>query len=65
MINDSAPGLAVKSMRGEMRDLRRTIVSGQHMTEELQSLVIDLNARELEDPTLLWRFFFHQECGEE
>ena len=42
VINDSAPGIAVESMRGEMRDLRRTIVSGQHMTEELQTLVIDL-----------------------
>ena len=31
VINDSAPVLAVESMREEMRDLRRTVVSGQHV----------------------------------
>ena len=43
VINDSAPGIAVESIRGEMRELRRTIVSGQQMTEGLQNIVIDLS----------------------
>ena len=35
VINDSAPGIAVESIRGEMRDLRRTIISGQQITDGL------------------------------
>ena len=53
VINNSAPGLAVESIRGEIRDLRRTIVSGQHMTEKLQSLVIDLNDQLQETSVIL------------
>ena len=35
VINDSAPGIEVESIRGEMRDLRRTIISGQQITDGL------------------------------
>ena len=37
VISDSAPGLAVESMRGEVRELRKTIV-----TEGLRNLVVGL-----------------------
>ena len=53
VINDSAPRIAVESMRGEMRDLRRNIISDQHMTEELQTLVIDLNDQMQENSRIL------------
>ena len=43
VINDSAPGIAVESIRGEMRELRKTVVAGQQMTEGLQNIVIDLS----------------------
>ena len=53
MINDSAPGLAVESIRGKMRDMRRSVVSGQHMTGELQSLVNVLNEQIQESSMIL------------
>ena len=43
----------MESMRGEMRDLRQTIISGQHMTEELQTLVLDLNDQMQENSRIL------------
>ena len=43
VINDSAPGVAVESILGEMRDLRRTIISGQQVTDGLHNLVINLS----------------------
>ena len=42
VINDSAPGLAVESMRSEVRELRRTIQGERHVTEGLRNLVVSL-----------------------
>ena len=42
VINDSAPGLAVESMRGEVRQLRKTISADKHVTEGLRNLVVGL-----------------------
>ena len=42
VINDSAPGLAVESMRGEVRELRKTIRAEKHVTEGLRNLVVGL-----------------------
>ena len=42
VINDSAPGLAVESMRSEVRELRKTIQGEKHVTEGLRNLVVSL-----------------------
>ena len=42
VINDSAPGIAVESIREEMRELRQTVVTGKHVTEGLWDIVVDL-----------------------
>lgn len=42
MINDSSPGIAVDSIRDEMRTLKRSLDSGRHATEGLRNLVVSL-----------------------
>ncbi len=43
IINDSAPGLAIDSMREEVRELRQTVTSSKHATEGLHNIVVDLS----------------------
>ena len=43
IINDSAPGLVVESMREEIRELRQTVTSSKHATEGLRNIVVDLS----------------------
>ena len=43
VINDSAPGVAVESIRGEMRNMRQTMITAQQMTDGLHGLVLDLS----------------------
>ena len=42
VINDNAPGLAVESMRSEVRELRKTIQGEKHVTQGLLNLVVSL-----------------------
>ena len=45
VINDSAPGAAVESICGEVRNIRQTVISAQQVTKSLDSLVNKLNDR--------------------
>ena len=41
--DDSAPGIAVDSIRNEVRELRQTVVSCSHATEGFRGLVVNLS----------------------
>ena len=42
IISDSATGIVVEPFHGELRDMRRFILSGQQMTDGLKNLVISM-----------------------
>ena len=45
VINDSSPGMAVDSIRNEVRELRQIFASSRHATAGLPDLVVNLSAQ--------------------